>query len=133
MSQHLNSQDILECLIGAGDSDGQRHARECAACRAEMESIAKPLTWFRTSIQYAGERGMPSTFATAPVLLLTPASLNRAWYSNIIGAIQEAIHSRELPPLQLTSKPVPVRDIWGDSEDRENEPAQPPFWSTCAS
>jgi periplasmic protein TonB len=113
MSQHLNSQDILECLIDARDSDERRHARECAACRAELESLAKPLTWFRSSIQNAGERGMQSTFATAPVLLLTPASLDRAWYSNIIGAIKEAIHSRELPPLQLTSKPVPVRDIWG--------------------
>ena len=30
MSQHLTSQQILECLIGAGDLDGQRHARECS-------------------------------------------------------------------------------------------------------
>ncbi len=113
MSQHLTSREIFECLIGAGDSDRQGHARECAACRAEMESIAQPLAWFRASVQCAGERGMHSSFATAPVLLLTPASLDRAWYSNIIAAIQDAIHSRDLPPLQLTSKPLPVQDIWG--------------------
>jgi TonB family protein len=32
---------------------------------------------------------------------------------NIIAAIQDALHSRQLPPLQVTSKPLPVRDIWG--------------------
>ncbi len=99
MSQHLNSNKILECLIGAADPDEQRHARECAACRAEMESIAQPLTWFRGSIHYVGERGMRSSFTTAPVLLLTPASVDRARYPNtigaiIIGAINEALHSR---------------------------------------
>src|ERR1700726_3878974 len=78
MTQHLSSQQILECLIGAGDPDGQRHARECAACRAEMENISKPLAWFRASVQHAGERGMRYAFATGPVLLLTPASLDRA-------------------------------------------------------
>jgi protein TonB len=113
MTQHLSSQQILECLIGTGDPDGQRHARECAACRAEMESIAKPLAWFRAAVQHAGERGMRYAFATGPVLLLTPVSLDRAWYSNIIAAIKEAIHRRRLPPLQVTSKPLPVREIWG--------------------
>ncbi len=77
MSQHLTSQQILECLIGAGDLDGQRHARECSACRAEMESVAKPLTWFRASFRQQGERGMHYAFATAPVLLLKPASIGR--------------------------------------------------------
>jgi TonB family protein len=95
MSQHLSSNQILECLIGAADSDEERHARECAACRAALERIAKPLTWFRGSLQHAGERGMHYSFTTAPVLLLTPASLDRVWYSNIIGSIQDALHSRE--------------------------------------
>jgi protein TonB len=113
MSQHLSSQQILECLIGTGDPDRQRHARECGACRAEMESIAKPLAWFRASVHYAGERGARFSFATGPVFLLTPESLDRAWYSNIIAAIKEAIHPPKLPPLEVTSKPAPVKDIWG--------------------
>jgi protein TonB len=113
MSQHLSSQQILECLIGAGDPGEQRHAQECAVCRAEMEIIAKPLAWFRASVHHVGERGTRCAFATAPVLLLTPASLDRAWYSNIIVAIKEALHRRELPPLHLTSRPVPVPEIWG--------------------
>ncbi len=113
MSQHLSSQQILECLTGAGDPDRQRHARECAACRAEIESLAKPLAWFRASVHYAGERAVHSSFATGPVLPLTQEALDRAWYSNIMAAIKEAIHPPKLPPLEVTSRPVPVKDIWG--------------------
>ena len=57
MNRHLSSQQILEGLIGAGDPEEQRHARECFPCRAEMESIARPLAWFRAGVHYAGERG----------------------------------------------------------------------------
>ncbi len=113
MTPHLSSPQILECLIGSIDPAIRPHANECAACRAEVESIARPLAWFRMSIRQAGERGMSSSFATAPVLMLTPASLDRAWYSNILAAVRETIHPLQLPPLQVTSKPVPVRDIWG--------------------
>ncbi len=34
------------------------------------------------------------------------------WHS-IVRQIRERIHPEQLPPLQLTSKPVPVRPIWG--------------------
>jgi TonB family protein len=119
MSQHLTSQQILECLIGAGDMDGQLHARECAACRAEVESMAKPLAWFQASFRHAFEPGMHPTFATAPVLLFTSACPDRAWYSSIIEALRDAIHSRQLPPLELTSRPVPVQEIWGSYRVQE--------------
>src|SRR6202034_3208714 len=61
MRQHLNSEQILECLIGAGDREGQLHARECAACRAETESMAKPLAWFRASFQHVELTSRPVT------------------------------------------------------------------------
>ncbi len=35
------------------------------------------------------------------------------WYKSLIGNIKEIIHPQKLPPLELTSKPVPVQDIWG--------------------
>ena len=113
MSHHLSPEQIFECLTGSGGAEVQGHARECAVCRAEMETIARPLEWFRSSVHHAGERRMRKGFATAPVLLLTPASLDQAWYSNIIAAVRETIHPVKLPPLHVTSKPVPVRDIWG--------------------
>jgi protein TonB len=123
MSQHLSLQQISEYLIGAGGPSGQRHASDCAACRAEIETLAKPLALFRTSVHYWSERyrselEMSNAFETAPVLvlmprLLMPESLDRAWYSNLIAAIREAIHPLQLPPLELTSRPVGVPRIGG--------------------
>jgi len=35
------------------------------------------------------------------------------WFISLWRAIQEKLHPEQLPPLELTSKPVPVKDIWG--------------------
>jgi TonB family protein len=35
------------------------------------------------------------------------------WYIGIAQSIRELIHPPKLPPLELTSKPVAVQDIWG--------------------
>ncbi len=35
------------------------------------------------------------------------------WYKSIVENIRELIHPEKLPPLELTSKPVPVKDLWG--------------------
>jgi protein TonB len=67
MSQHLTSQQILNCLAGTGDAYGQQHARQCGACSAELESIRQPLEWFRASVQHMGERAMNRSFGSAPV------------------------------------------------------------------
>jgi periplasmic protein TonB len=36
------------------------------------------------------------------------------WYKSIYENIQELIHPEKLPPLELTSTPVAVKDIWGE-------------------
>jgi protein TonB len=113
MSRHLSSRQISACLIGAGDRFAHRHARECAACRSEIEALAKPLAVFRDSIRHWSEQEMNNTFENAPALLLTSESLDRAWYTSLIAEIRESIHPRELPPLRLTSRPVEVPGIWG--------------------
>jgi protein TonB len=51
-------------------------------------------------------------FETEPVLLLTPESLDQPWYASILQAIREAIHA-PVQPLEVTSKPIPVPDMWG--------------------
>jgi len=56
---------------------------------------------------------MNNTFETAPVLLLTSESLDRAWYTSLIAEMREAIHPRELTPLRLTSRPIEAPGIWG--------------------
>src|SRR5690242_10381973 len=35
------------------------------------------------------------------------------WYKSFIQNIKDLINPPKLPPLQVTSKPVPVKDIWG--------------------
>lgn len=35
------------------------------------------------------------------------------WYRSFVKNVKEAINPPKLPPLELTSKPVPVQDIWG--------------------
>ena len=35
------------------------------------------------------------------------------WYKSIVENVRELIHPEKLPPLELTSKPVPVKDLWG--------------------
>lgn len=45
--------------------------------------------------------------------LLPPASLDTPWFKTIITNIKELIHPPELPPLQVTSHPIEVPDVWG--------------------
>lgn len=35
------------------------------------------------------------------------------WYRSLINNVKELIHPQKLPPLEVTSKPVAVQDIWG--------------------
>jgi protein TonB len=45
--------------------------------------------------------------------LLTPASLDVPWYRTFFTTVKEAIHPPKLPPLEVTSKPVEVEEMWG--------------------
>src|SRR5579871_1747804 len=44
---------------------------------------------------------------------LLPENVEPPWFVGLWRNIQEMIHPEQLPPLELTSKPVPVKDIWG--------------------
>ena len=41
------------------------------------------------------------------------SNVEQPWYKSFVQNVREAIHPKKLPPLELTSKPVPVKDIWG--------------------
>jgi periplasmic protein TonB len=51
-----------------------------------------------------------------PTLNLRPISdeLDQPWWSTVADNVRDALFPRKLPPLKLTSRPVRVRDIWGD-------------------
>jgi len=44
--------------------------------------------------------------------LLAP-EMDEPWYRSLLQNIKDAINPPKLPPLEVTSKPVPVKDIWG--------------------
>ncbi len=41
-------------------------------------------------------------------------TIEEPWYRSLINQVNELLHPKKEPPLVLTSKPVPVKDIWGD-------------------
>src|SRR4029079_2397496 len=44
---------------------------------------------------------------------LLVAEVEDPWYRSFFKNLKEAINPPTLPPLELTSKPVAVKDIWG--------------------
>src|SRR3954468_9617603 len=46
--------------------------------------------------------------------LLSDGHFNDSLFTSLRTNIREALFPEKLPPLQLTSRPVKVRDIWGE-------------------
>ncbi len=57
--------------------------------------------------------------ADAHLQRLLAADVEEPWYRSFIKNIREAINPPKLPPLVLTSTPVPVKDIWGSYGGQE--------------
>jgi TonB family protein len=51
--------------------------------------------------------------------LLPPARVNQGLLSSLTSNLKEALFPEKLPPLQLTSRPVRVREIWGEYNNRK--------------
>ena len=45
--------------------------------------------------------------------LMAPQNLDLPWYRSLYFNLRELIHPPRLPPLEVTSRPVVVKDIWG--------------------
>jgi periplasmic protein TonB len=45
--------------------------------------------------------------------LLAPAAVEIPWYVSLYGSLRDLIRPRSLPPLEVTSRPVAVKEIWG--------------------
>ena len=50
---------------------------------------------------------------------LLAADVEEPWFRSFIKNIREIINPPKLPPLQVTSTPVPVKDIWGSYGGQE--------------
>src|SRR5690349_1437005 len=55
----------------------------------------------------------PSFNADDHLSRLLPQSFEEPWYRSLYRNIREALNPPKLPPLEVTSKPVAVKDIWG--------------------
>jgi protein TonB len=48
------------------------------------------------------------------------ATLEQSWWESLKSNFRESFFPEKLPPLKLTSKPVRVREIWGDYNNRKS-------------
>jgi protein TonB len=62
----------------------------------------------------AGASQPPGSPAGDNLDKLLVAGMEEPWYRSFFRNVKEAIHPAKLPPLVVTSKPVAVKDIWGE-------------------
>lgn len=46
-------------------------------------------------------------------------TVEQSWFSSLVSNLRDALFPEKLPPLHLTSRPVKVREIWGDYNNRK--------------
>src|SRR5271156_3216591 len=68
----------------------------------------------RETLQNPSAPDLPTAGAEPELnLLLRNQTLDEPVWKSLVRNIDEYFFPKKLPPLVLTSKPVPVRDIWG--------------------
>ena len=102
-------------LIGDVSEEERRHAEECAECQTKIAGLVSSLSNFRGAVRNwsdrAGEQRL-TVIAGADHLdrMLLPAT--PPWYRSLWNGVCELAQPAP-PPLDITSKPMLVRDIWG--------------------
>jgi periplasmic protein TonB len=123
MSEHLSDQGVSMYLIGVSTPEQRRHAEECPECKAKLASLIAPLAHFRGAVRNwseraaARERAAELRWTVIPAIdhlerMLLPASFDVPWYRSLWSNLRD-LAAPACPLLDITSKPVLVRDIWG--------------------
>ncbi|MDR3700552.1 MAG: energy transducer TonB [Candidatus Sulfopaludibacter sp.] len=110
-------------LIGDVSFEERQHAEQCAVCQAKIARLAGPLSHFRGAIRNWSEqarakgRAAELHWTVIPAAdhlerLLLPASVDAPWYRSFGSNLRDLL-APEHPLPDITSKPVLVRDIWG--------------------
>jgi protein TonB len=134
----LTESDLQRCVEEAGAGPVRRlaadHLADCADCRMAfqqmaathrrvdglLEALSSPedntgidvrgaLALVRRRVSIAGSAASDAHLGR----LLAPAGAEMPWYLSLYGSLRDLIRPEKLPPLELTSRPVPVTDIWG--------------------
>ena len=71
------------------------------------------------SVGYSGANSPQGSDADVHLARLLAADVEEPFYRSFIRDIKEFIRPAKLPPLEVTSTPVPVKDIWGDYGGQE--------------
>jgi protein TonB len=66
-----------------------------------------------TSTEVPGSQVMPPISDDYHLERLLAPSVEEPWFRSLYRNIRDAINPPKLPPLQVTSKPVAVKEIWG--------------------
>jgi periplasmic protein TonB len=110
-------------LIGEAGLEERQHVEECQACRVKIASLATSLSHFRGAVRNWSDRASVKDHAAElrwTVIppsdhlerLLLPASLDTPWYRSLWSGVCDCFRP-QVPPLDITSKPVLVKNIWG--------------------
>jgi protein TonB len=123
MIGHLTDRGVCMYIIGDAGVEERLHAGECASCQARIASLATSLSNFREAVQTWSDRKAPKRLADEMRWTVIPATdhlermlplaaLDMPWYRSLWGNLCDFVKP-EPPPLDVTSKPVLVKDIWG--------------------
>jgi periplasmic protein TonB len=122
MSKHLTNKGVSMYLMGEIGTEERRHAEECAACQARIARLAGSLSNFRGAVRDWSDRTRANVRAAELHWTVIPAagpldrlllpSLELPWYRSLWSSVSDLFQPAP-PPLDLTSRPVLVRDIWG--------------------
>ena len=110
-------------LIGDVSLEERKHAEECAQCQARIASLTTSIAHFRGAVRNwsdrapARDRAAELRWTVIPASdhlgrLLLPVALDLPWYRSLWSGVRDLFQPAP-PPLDLTSRPVLVKNIWG--------------------
>ena len=109
-------------LIGDVSIEERIHTEECAACQAKIASLTTSISHFRGAVRNWSDRARAKDRAAELRWTVIPASdhlarlllpaLDLPWYRSLWTGVHELFQPAP-PLLDITSKPVLVRNIWG--------------------
>jgi len=108
-------------VIGEASVEERQHAEQCAACQAKIAGLVGSLANFRGTVRNWSERAANDRAAEMrwtvipaadPLSRMLVPSLELPWYRSLWSNVRDFFQAEEPVP-DITSKPVLVRDIWG--------------------
>jgi len=129
MNSHLSDRGVAMYLMGEISIEERHHAAQCAACQTRIARLASSLGHFRDAVHNWSDQLRAKDLATEmrwtviPAAdhlerLMLPASVIAPWYRDFWGNLRD-LFTPTRPPLDITAKPVLVRDIWGQYQHRK--------------